>query len=257
MIAATIVLAVAFPQRPRARAATASTPLPAAAARKVPAVAVEGLPPELPQDLEELLTAIENEQLATLRPGDAALLKTLSTLQSIKDPQVLAALARALASDRIQLDDKAAMKDLADRAKRDAAKASSSDIRDALDQLAKNLSNPESKTDSASSEKSDDAEQNAGVDLAGATQSARDADAIAGIGMIALSKQDSAQADAPPGIGAGGSSSSPDGGGTMPDIANNSPCRITIFRTFPLFAPIAMRIPISCVRRLTEYAISP
>jgi hypothetical protein len=219
MIAATIVLAVAFPQRPRARAARESTPLPTAAARKVPAVAVEGLPPELPQDLEELLSAIENEQLATLRPGDAALLKTLNTLQSIKDPQVLAALARALASDRIQLDDKAAMKDLADRAKRDASKASSSEIRDALDQLAKNLSNPESETDSASSEKSDDAEQNGGVDLAGATQSARDASAIAGIGMIAMSKQDSAQADAPPGIGAGGSSSSPDGGGTMPDIA--------------------------------------
>ena len=38
--------------------------------------------------------------------------------------------------------------------------------------------------------------------------------------MVALSKQDSAQTDAPPGIGAGGTSSgTPDGGGTMPDIA--------------------------------------
>jgi len=219
MIAATIVLTIVLPQRPRARAATAATPLPAPVVRKVPVSSVEGLPTELPQDLEELLTAIENEQLAALRPGDAALLKTLNALQSIKDPKVLAALARALASDRIQLDDTAAMKDLADRAKRDASKASSADIRDALDQLAKNLSKPDTDTDSASFEKSNDKEQEGSVDLAGATQSTRDTDAIAGVGMIALSKQDSAQMDAPPGIGAGGSSGSPDGGGTMPDIA--------------------------------------
>jgi hypothetical protein len=219
MIAATVVLAVAFPQRPRAVSSTPDS-APAAAARKVPTIAVEGLPPELPQDLEDLLTAIENEKLTSLRPGDAALLDALSKLQSIKDPQALAALARALASDRAPLvDDKAAMKDLADRAKRDATMTPSSDLRDALDQLAKNLSESGSEKDSASFEKSDEAEPNGAVDLAGATESVRDASAIAGIGMVAMSKQDSAQSDAPPGVGAGGTSGSPNGGGTMPDIA--------------------------------------
>jgi hypothetical protein len=219
MIVATLVLAFAFPQRPRAIGATPDTPL-SALARKVPTIAVEGLPSELPQDLEDLLTAIENERLAELRPGSAALLDTLNKLQSIKDPEALAALARALASDRLtQLDDKTAMKDLAERARRDATKTPPSDVRDALDQLAKNLQKPDSELDSAGLEKSEDAEPNGGVDMAGPSESARDADAIAGVGMVALSKQDSAQSDAPPGVGAGGSSGAPNGGGTMPDIA--------------------------------------
>jgi hypothetical protein len=38
--------------------------------------------------------------------------------------------------------------------------------------------------------------------------------------MVAISKQDSAQSDAPPGMGAGGASSSPNGGGTMPEITS-------------------------------------
>ncbi len=219
MVVATLVLAFAFPQRPRAISVTPDTPL-STPARKVPTIAVEGLPPELPQDLEDLLAAIENERLAELRPGSAALLDTLNKLQSIKDPEALAALARALASDRLkQLDDKTAMKDLAERAQRDASKTPSSDVRDALDQLAKNLSKPDAELDSAGLEKSEDAEPNGGADLAGPSESARDADAIAGVGMVALSKQDSAQSDAPPGVGAGGSSGAPNGGGTMPDIA--------------------------------------
>ena len=219
MIAVTLVLAFAFPQRPRAVTAIPEA-TPAAATRKVPTIAVEGLPADLPQELEDLLTAIEKEQLAALRPGDAALLDALNKLQSIKDPEALAALARALASDRLQqLDDKAAMKDLAQRAQRDASKTSSSELKDALDQLAKNLSKDDAELDSAGLEKSDEKEPNGGVDMAGATESARDANAIAGVGMVALSKQDSAQADAPPGAGAGGASSSPNGGGTMPDIA--------------------------------------
>jgi hypothetical protein len=219
MILATLVLAFAFPQRPRAISAMPDTPL-APVARKVPTIAVEGVPADLPQDLEDLLAAIENERLAELRPGSAALLDTLNKLQSIKDPEALAALARALASDRLQqLDDKAAMKDLAQRAERDASKTPSSDVREALDQLAKNLSKPDSQLDSAGLEKSDEAEPNGGVDMAGPSESARDTNAIAGVGMLAISKQDSAQSDAPPGVGAGGASGSPNGGGTMPEIA--------------------------------------
>lgn len=218
MIAAAVVLAVVFPQRPRAGSPASDTLL-TPVVRKVPAIAVEGVPPDLPQDLEDLLAAIENGTLTAPRPADAALLDTLKNLQSIKDPKALAALARALAADPSRLDDKTTMKDLADRTKRDAAMTPASEVRDALDQLAKKLSNPESDMDSAGFEKSEEAQPNGGVDLAGLSQSARDASAIAGIGMIAVAKQDSAQSDAPPGVGAGGTSSSPNGGGTMPEIA--------------------------------------
>jgi hypothetical protein len=217
MILAVLVLAVVFPQRPHAGSRAADTPL--SATRKIPPIAVEGLPPELPQDLEDLLAAIESGTLTALRPGDAALLDTLKNLQSIKDPKALAALARAMAADRAKLDDQLTMKDLADRAKRDSTMTEASEVRDALDQLAKKLSEPDAEKDSAGFEKSDEAEPNGGVDLAGPSQSMRDTNAIAGIGMVAISKQDSAQSDAPPGVGAGGSSSSPNGGGTMPDIA--------------------------------------
>jgi hypothetical protein len=218
MIAATLVLAVAFPQRPRAVSAHPDTPL-APVARKIPAVAVEGLPAELPQDLEDLLAAIENGTVP-LNPADAALLNTLKNLQSIKDPQALAALARALAGDKAKLDDTASMKALADRVKTDADVTKPSDVKDALDQLAKKLSDPESEMDSAGFEKSNDTEQNGSADMTSASQSMRDTNAIAGIGMVAISKQDSAQSDAPPGVGAGGTSSgTPNGGGTMPEIA--------------------------------------
>ena len=219
MIVAALLLALIFPERPRAGSARPDTPL-APMAHKVAPVAVEGLPTELPQDLEDLLAAIENGTLPS-NPADAALLNTLKNLQSIKDPKALAALARALAGNPVQLDDKAAMKDLADRAGHDADMTKSSEVKDTLDQLAKKLSEPDSERDSAGFEKSDDAQQpNGGVDLAGPSQSMRDTSAIAGIGMVAISKQDSAQTDAPPGVGAGGTSSgTPNGGGTMPDIA--------------------------------------
>ena len=218
MIAAAVVLAIVFPQRPRANSPRPDTPL-VPVAHKVAPVAVEGLPAELPQDLEDLLAAIENGTLPT-NPADAALLSTLKNLQSIKDPKALAALARALAANAAKLDDKAVMKDLADRATRDADMTQTSEVKDALDQLAKNLSDPESEMDSAGFEKSEDQQPNGGVDLAGASQSMKDTTAIASIGMVAISKQDSAQTDAPPGVGAGGSSSStPNGGGVMPEIA--------------------------------------
>jgi len=220
MIAAAVVFAFVFPQRPRASSPRPDTPL-APMAHKVAPIAVEGLPQELPQDLEDLLAAIENGTLPS-NPADAALLGTLKNLQSIKDPKALAALARALAANAAKLDDKAVMKDLADRAARDADMTQASEVKDALDQLAKKLSDPESEMDSAGFEKGKDKDQdaNGGVDLAGASQSMKDTNAIAGIGMVAISKQDSEQTDAPPGVGAGGTSSStPNGGGVMPDIA--------------------------------------
>jgi hypothetical protein len=122
---------------------------------------------------------------------NAALLDALNKLQSIKDPQALAALARAMAN-AAKLGDQQSMKDLADRAKRDASMTPPSEIKDALDQLAKNLTDQDSEMASAGFEKNDDTEPNGGVDLAGTPQSAARRERHCGIGMIAISKQDSA-----------------------------------------------------------------
>lgn len=218
MIAGALAIAFAFPAAPKARVPVRDTPL-SAETRKVPMLDIEGVPPELPQELEDLLSAIENGTLAEALARNAALLDALKNLQSIKDPQALAALAKAMANAP-KLSAQDSMKDLADRAKRDASMTPPSDVKDALDQLAKNLSDQDSEMASAGFEKSEETEPNGGVDLAGTPQSVRDPSAIAGIGMVALSKQDSAQSDAPPGMGAGGTSSSPNGGGTMPEITS-------------------------------------
>ena len=44
---------------------------------------------------------------------------------------------------------------------------------------------------------------------------------------------------------------------TIPANANFMPCQRIMLRTCEFCAPIAMRIPISCVRCCTEYAINP
>ena len=221
MIAATLLVVTTFPQRPRVDAAGVTAP-PGPAPRKVLPLDEDGVPPSLPQDLEDLLTAIETGTLSTQRV-DPTLLNMLATLQALKDPKILAALARAMAAERKQAGDAENMKDLADRVKRDTAMMPPSDIRAALEDLSKNLSDPDrdKDEDAAGLEKSDEAQPGAGVDLAGLPpQSSRDASAIAGIGMVTASKE-AADTNAPPGIGAGGASSGPGTGGTMPEIAKS------------------------------------
>ena len=220
MVAAALVIVATFPQRPHVDAAGVNAS-PGPAPRKVLPLELDGVPPSLPQDLEDLLSAIETGTLSAHRV-DATLLDTLTTLHALRDPRVLAALARAMAADRKQAGDAETMKDLADRAKRDAAMTPPSDIRAALEDLSKKLSDPERDMDAAGMEKSDEAQPNAGVDLAGPPpQSSRDASAIAGIGMVTLSKQEAADPNAPPGVGAGGASSGPGTGGTMAEIAKS------------------------------------
>ena len=218
LVAAALIVAVALPRRAHVRATT-DLPVSERPVHKVLPMEVEGVPADLPQELEDLLLAIESGALPSGGVTDAALLDTLKNLQSIKDPKVLAALARAMAANQLNADDAQKMKELADRAKRDAEMTPASDVRDALDQLAKKLDDPESEMDSAGFDKSNETDPNGGVDLAGPSQTSRDATAIAGVGMIALSKQEAAESNAPPGVGVGGSSSAPGGGGTMPDIA--------------------------------------
>ena len=219
MVAFALLLVATFPGRPRAAAATRIAP-PDTARPNVLPVALDGVPAELPQGLEDLLAAIESGTLPSGNAADAALRDTLTQLQALKDPKALAALARAMAADRSRADDSATMKELADRAKRDAAMTPPSDIRDALEELSKKLSDPDREMDSAGFEKSDEAQPQGGVDLAGPPpQSSRDASAIASLGMVTLSKQEASDPNAPPGAGAGGASSSPKTGGTMAEIS--------------------------------------
>jgi hypothetical protein len=221
MIATAFLVVAIFPQRPHVDAAAGVKAPPAPETRKVLPLEIDGVPPSLPQELEDLLSAIETGTLSPQRV-DSALLSKLSTLLALKDPRVLAALARAMAADRKQAGDAESMKDLADRVKRDAAMTPPSDVRAALEDLSKKLSDPESDMDVAGMEKSDEAQASAGVDLASPPpQSSRDASAIDGIGMVTLSKQEAADPNAPPGVGAGGGSSSPGTGGTMAEMAKS------------------------------------
>jgi hypothetical protein len=182
-------------------------------------VMLDGVPAELPQELQDLLAAIENGTFPSSRLTDASMQNMLTQLQALKDPKALQALARAMADRKNGSD--AAMKELADRAKRDASKMPPSDLRDALEDLSRKLSDSDRELDEAAREESEDAEPQAGMDLAGSPpQSAHDASALAGLGMVSVSQQDISDPNAPPGMGAGGTSSTPGTGGTMPEIAS-------------------------------------
>jgi hypothetical protein len=189
---------------------------PAAAAT---AAMPDAVPQDLPKELEALLAAIENGTLAAqLAAGNPALQDALSKLSMINDPAALAALARALSA---QKNDPEAMKALAERAKRDAALAPQQDVKNALEDLASKLSQPDSDKDSAGFEASDETQAGDTASLSTTTsESTRDANAIAGLGMLTMSNEDMAGADAPPGMGVGGGSSPTTGKGTMPEIAN-------------------------------------
>jgi hypothetical protein len=219
MIAVVLLLAFVVPDRPQA-SAPAKAPRADILLAPSSTVVLDGLPTELPQELQDLLASIEDGTLSPSRLSDAAMKDMLSQLQALKDPKALAALARALA-DRQNISAEAAMKELADRAKRDAAKTAPSDLRDALEELAKKLSDSGQDLDSARLEESEEAEPQAGADLAGAPpQTSHDASALDGLGMVSLSQQDISDPNAPPGTGAGGSSSTPGTAGTMPELSS-------------------------------------
>ena len=181
-------------------------------------VATDAIPQDLPAELQALLAAIEDGTLAAqLAAGNPALQDALAKLSTINDPAALAALAKALAT---QKDSAEAMKMLAERAKRDANLAPQQDVKNALEDLASKLSPPDSDKDSAGFEASDETQAGDSASLSTTTsESTRDANAIAGLGMLTMSNEEMAGADAPPGMGVGGGSSPSTGKGTMPDIA--------------------------------------
>jgi hypothetical protein len=183
------------------------------------AAAQDSVPQDLPKELEALLAAIENGTLAAqLAAGNPALQDALSKLSLINDPAALAALAKALSA---HMTDPEAMKALAERARRDAALAPQQDVKNALEDLASKLSQRDSDKDSAGFEASDETQAGDTASLSTTTsESTRDANAIAGLGMLTMSNEETAGAGAPPGMGVGGGSSPTTGKGTMPEIAN-------------------------------------
>jgi hypothetical protein len=221
-----LVALVAFlvgtsPERPHA-IQTFGTTSPDTVLQRIPPQSLDGLPAELPQELLDLLEAIESGTMPPPDLADAAMQGMLTQLQALKDPKALAALARALAADRQDGNTAAAMKELSDRTRRDAAMMPPSGIRDALDELSKKLSDPGRELDTAGLEESEEAqaEEQGGANLdAPPPQSSRDASAIAGLGMVTLSNQDASDPNAPPGIGAGGTSANPSLAATAPKVS--------------------------------------
>ena len=222
LVCATLILALTFPQRRLSGTPAPSRPAPAT--RPAAPILIDGVPIELPKELEDLLAAIEDGTLSARRQaGDPAIEATLSKLQALKDAKALAALARAMAAERGDTTDDAdaKMKDLADRAKRDAALSTEPEVRQTLDDLSKKLSSPEREMDSASIEKAEDPQAGSSVELSSSpSQSTREMDATASLGMMTLSKQEAAGEDPSPGVGVGGTSSAPGEAGTMAKITD-------------------------------------
>ena len=217
MVLLVLTLVATYPDRSQIVAATRSVRPDSLLVK--PLVVVDGMPADLPQELLDLLAAIENGTLPPPGVADARLRDMAAQLQSLKDPKVLAELARALAAKRADGDLEAAKKELAERVKRDAAMTPPSDIKDALNELSKKLSDPDREKDSAALEETEE-QQEGGMELSGdPPQSSRDASAIAGMGMVSLPTQGAVDPNAPPGVGAGGTSTSPNTAATMPEIS--------------------------------------
>ncbi len=216
---AAIAILATVPRHALVRASSGAAPGSKSAAATTIAAMPDAVPQDLPKELEALLAAIENGTLAAqLAAGNPALQDALSKLSMMNDPAALAALAKAMAE---QKNDPAAMKALAERAKRDAAMAAQQDVKNALEDLASKLSPPDSDKDSAGFEASDETQAGDTASLSTTTsESTRDANAIAGLGMLTMSNEEMAGADAPPGMGVGGGSSPTAHNGTMPEIAN-------------------------------------
>ena len=219
LVALVAFLVATLPERPHA-VQTFGTAAPDTLLQRVPSRSLDGLPADLPQELLDLLEAIESGTLPPPNLADAALQGMLTQLQALTDRKALAALAKAMAADRKDGNTEAAVKDLAERTRRDAAMMPASEIRDALEELSKKLSDPGSEMDTAGLEESDEAPAQAGVNHdAPPPQSSRDASAIAGLGMVTLSSQDASDPNAPPGTGAGGTSANPSVAAITPKIS--------------------------------------
>jgi hypothetical protein len=216
LVAATLAAPFMFPDRTAARA---NTP-PAASGPPALRSNLDELPPELLQQLAELLEAADNGTLSADKTAltSSQVRELLARLNKLQDHQALKDLARKLEANR-GLDDRAdrQMKDLAARAKQAAAMSvESPEFRAAMDDLARNLNDAAAEEALkqqdralASAEKTQPGEGGqtasaSAIDEA-AIQSVKEAAASAtGGGVVTLSK-DGSGTTATPGFGVGGS----------------------------------------------------
>jgi hypothetical protein len=229
MVIATLSLSVAMTsRRPVSTAVAPETTPPKTPAAASIAVNGETLPPELLKLLAELLAAAEsgNAPIDGKLASSAELRELLAHLAELRDAGALKELARAMNADPILLSDRAKEMALADRTKKAAEmEALSPEIREALEKMSNNLSI------AANEEAADDDSDAAAVASAGekakpnegtgaespSIQSAKDADAGEGAGVMMVSSADARPGNTP-GAGVGGGSSGQNGTGTMPDI---------------------------------------
>jgi hypothetical protein len=215
LVAATLVAAFVFPQRSAVRA---NTPV-ASDEPHLPA-SLDQLPPELLQQLAELLDAAENgtpgAERTSLTP--AQLRELIASLSKLKDRQALKELAQKLEANRnagTQRSDQQ-MKALSERAKHAALNVESREAREAMENLARSLDEAaaeeavsEQNRSLASADKSEPGEgaqaaSAAAIDEASIQSVKEAAPSATGAGVVTSSK-DAAAGAATPGFGVGGS----------------------------------------------------
>jgi hypothetical protein len=188
------------------------------------------LPPELQQQLAELLAALEssNQAAAAALAGNTDLREMLNKFNQLGDPELLEALARAMAAELGEGDRSAAedMQSLAERARRAAESAAlSRELREALDKLAGDLeiTAPEQTTKGEGGDQASgiqEAETGQGTDASGgqnlSIQFSRESDAGGGVAVM-MASDDGQPAGGPPGAGAGGASA-PETAGTATSL---------------------------------------
>ena len=229
MVIAALALSMTWTDRGRLSSAELAARAAVDAGKNRHVVPGQPLPPELQKQLAELLAAAESGIATDARlAASAELRELLAQLGELRDPASLKELARLMEANRDSSDQ--ALKEimsLAERTKRAAEQAAMPpEVRRALDELSKNLSElalaeralSTDPSAGAEAESGETAEANAETEADSASiQSATDADAGEGAGVMMVSDADARPGNSP-GSGTGGGSSSEQGGGTMPDI---------------------------------------
>jgi hypothetical protein len=224
MVIAVIASSIMLPGRSNLAATTAAAATPGPEPLKLD-VAPDGtvmLPPELQKQLEALLAAAETGSLknAEALMNSADLRDVLKQIAELKDPDLLAALARAMNGTDAQKPAITDMKALADRAKRAAEMSEMSrEMRDALEGLAEELEQQAMSTKDNSDDSDGEMVSMKGPQKGESGQSksgsgseelsiqfAKDGSAGGGAGVMMMADLDD-QAAGPPGAGVGGSGS--------------------------------------------------
>lgn len=213
IVAATLVVALAFPDRVRGRSRDVDVTTRPGDVERTPLESGELLSPELLAQLQKVLAAADPGALTadSAAPMTAELRDFLARLRDLRDVEALKDLARALEGTKEVSAEQ--MRALSERARTAAEKSRSREARNALDELARKLNEAASAEQALNDEMRDsqtrrgDAEESAesgGTEQA-AVQSLQESSAAAGgAGVVMMSKQNAPGSGATPGFGAGG-----------------------------------------------------